>query len=201
MSGYEILLISIGLAMDSFAVSLCKGLEMPKLNIKNGFIIALFFGFFQGFMPFIGWLLGRNFEKYITSIDHWIAFVLLLFIGGKMLYESLCNTDEAICDHNCEICKKQNCKALHLNIKELFVAAIATSIDALAVGITFAFLQVQIYLSVFTIAFVTFILSLIGVVLGNKFGIRYKNKASIAGGIILISLGTKILLEGIGVIL
>ena len=187
MGFLELTLIGIGLAMDAFAVSICKGLKMPKLNYSQTLIIALFFGGFQALMPFIGWALGQRFEKYITSVDHFIAFGLLLFIGGKMAIESFkTDTDSEV-----------NSK---FDIKELFVLAVATSIDALAVGITFAFLRVQIVLAVTVIGVITFLLSAIGVFLGHKFGAVYKNKAELAGGIILILIGLKILLEHLGVL-
>lgn len=186
MGFFELLLIGIGLSMDAFAVAVCKGLKMQRLNVKQTAIIALFFGGFQALMPFMGWLLGVNFEKYITEFDHWIAFALLAFIGGKMVYESFKNDEDEDC----------GC----FDLKELFVLAIATSIDALAVGITFAFLKVNIGFAVGIIGVTTFILSSIGVFIGHKFGTVYKNKAELAGGIILILIGLKILLEHLGVI-
>lgn len=190
MSFYELLLIGIGLSMDAFAVSVCKGLNMrDKINYKHAGLIALFFGGFQAIMPTIGYFLGKGFEQYITSIDHWIAFALLGFIGGKMVVD-------AIKEWNDEDTAEED----KINIKELFMLAIATSIDALAVGITFAFLQVNIVSAASIIGITTFILSIIGVVIGNKFGSRYKTKAELAGGIILILIGVKILLEHLGII-
>ncbi|MDD3429396.1 MAG: manganese efflux pump MntP family protein [Oscillospiraceae bacterium] len=186
----ELFLIAIGLSMDAFAVSVCKGLGMQKLNLRHGVVIALFFGVFQGVMPFIGWALGRQFEQYITSVDHWIAFVLLLIIGGKMLWEALTDKDENAPAKDCS----------KLDLKELTLLAVATSIDALAVGITFAFLQVSILPSVSLIAVTTFLLSLVGVWMGNRFGSHYKHKAEIAGGAILVLIGAKILLEHLGFI-
>lgn len=184
----ELVLIAVSLSMDAFAVSVCKGLGMKRMNWKNGIIIALFFGVFQAVMPFIGWALGRQFEQYITAIDHWIAFGLLLIIGGKMIWEAVRGGDEGeSCDDT-------------LNIKELFVLAIATSIDALAVGITFAFLQVQILPSVTLIGVTTFAISLLGVLIGRKFGAWLMQKAQIAGGAILILIGIKILLEHLGIL-
>lgn len=188
MGFLELFLIAIGLSMDAFAVAVCKGLKMPHLRVGQMGIIALFFGAFQAIMPAIGWLLGKQFETYITSIDHWIAFVLLAFIGGKMLKESF-EKD------NCSDCEKYN-----FNLKELFILAIATSIDALAVGITFAFLNVNLLGSVSLIGITTFILSAVGVLIGHKFGAKYKNKAEAVGGIILILIGLKILLEHLGII-
>lgn len=186
--GYiELFLIAVGLSMDAFAVALCKGLSMRKLSVKGGVVIALYFGVFQAVMPFFGWLLGRQFESYITAIDHWIAFILLVFIGGKMLYEAIFEKDE---DEDAEF---------RLDHKELFVLAIATSIDALAVGITFAFLQVSILPSVSLIGVTTFVLSFLGVVIGNRFGIRFKKKAEILGGAVLCLIGLKILLEHLGI--
>lgn len=190
MGFIELFLIGVGLSMDAFAVSVCKGLNMRgKVNYKQGAVIAFFFGAFQAIMPLIGYLLGTGFEKYITSIDHWIAFILLGFIGGKMAIESFKKDD----DEKPEGSDK-------LDIKELFMLAVATSIDALAVGITFAFLQVNIWSAIGIIGTTTFILSLVGVVIGNKFGSRYKSKAELAGGIILILIGVKILLEHLGII-
>lgn len=188
MGFWELLLIAVGLSMDAFAVALCKGLEMQKLQLRRAWIIAVFFGGFQGLMPLFGWLLGRQFEAYITSIDHWVAFVLLAIIGGKMIVESFKKTSEA------------EDAGADFSYKELLVLAIATSIDALAVGITFAFLQVKILPSVTLIAVTTLLLSFVGVLIGQKFGSKFKNKAELAGGIILIGIGLKILLEHLGVI-
>ncbi len=185
----ELFLIGIGLSMDAFAVSVCKGLNMrDKINYKHTAVIALFFGGFQALMPLIGYFLGINFESLIKSFDHWIAFVLLAFIGGKMIYEAVNDKDD------------EEESDGSLKIKELFMLAVATSIDALAVGITFAFLNVNIWSSIALIGITTFILAFIGVILGNKFGSRYKSKAEIAGGIILVLIGTKILLEHLGII-
>lgn len=186
----ELFLIGVGLSMDAFAVSVCKGLNMRgKVNFKHAGVIALSFGGFQALMPLIGYFLGIGFEKYITKIDHWIAFLLLGFIGGKMVIE-------AIKEWNAEDKQEED----KLVIKELFILAVATSIDALAVGITFAFLSVNIWSAISIIGVTTFILSLIGVVIGNKFGSKYKSKAELVGGIILVLMGIKILLEHLGVI-
>ncbi len=184
----EIFLIGIGLSMDAFAVAVCRGLKMQKLNVKHTAVIALFFGGFQALMPLIGWFLGKQFEKYITAVDHWIAFALLAFIGGKMIYDSFKKDDD-----------DQGEKDV-FNLKEIFVMAVATSIDALAVGITFAFLSVNIWSSISIIGVTTFVLSAIGVLIGHKFGTKYKNKAELAGGVILVLIGLKILLEHLGVI-
>lgn len=185
----ELLLVAVGLSMDAFAVAVCKGLSMSRINYKRGFLIALFFGIFQAAMPLIGWVLGVQFEEYIVTFDHWIAFVLLGFIGVKMLFEAF------------EKEEKENC-ADDFHIGELFVLAIATSIDALAIGITFALIahEIDIWGSVSIIGAVTFVLSFAGVILGNKFGSRYKKWAELAGGIILCLMGIKILLEHLGVI-
>lgn len=188
MGLFELLLIAAGLSMDAFAASLCKGLSMGKLSLKNTLITALFFGGFQAAMPLLGWLLGKQFESYITAVDHWIAFGLLALIGGKMIFETL-KKDEG--SDRCEV---------GLNIKHLTLIALATSIDALAVGVTFAFLRVSIAPSVLTIGLVTFALTLIGVIIGHKFGSKFKTKAEFAGGIVLILIGTKILLEHLGVL-
>ncbi len=188
---FTLLLMGVGLSMDAFAVSICKGLSMRKVNKKQCLVIGLFFGGFQALMPFIGWVLGSQFEQYITSIDHWIAFILLGFIGGKMVVEAIREKDEAV-----EVGKMDP----SLDFKEMFILAIATSIDALAVGITFAFLQVPIVEAVSIIGITTFVISVIGVYVGNFFGNRYKKKAELAGGIILILIGLKILLEHLGIL-
>ena len=170
--------------MDAFAVSVCKGLAMPKCTFKKAAIVGLWFGGFQALMPAIGYILGAQFQEAIASIDHWIAFVLLALIGGNMIHEALDN-DEEEADAS-------------LDVKTMFLLAVATSIDALAIGITFAFLKVNIIPAVCFIGSVTFIISFAGVKIGNVFGARYKNKAEIVGGIILILLGLKILLEHLG---
>ena len=188
---FTLLLMGVGLSMDAFAVSICKGLSMRKVNKKQCLVIGLFFGGFQALMPFIGWVLGSQFEQYITSIDHWIAFILLGFIGGKMVVEAIREKDEAV-----EVGKMDP----PLDLKEMFILAIATSIDALAVGITFAFLQVPIVEAVSIIGITTFVISVIGVYVGNFFGNRYKKKAELAGGMILILIGLKILLEHLGIL-
>ena len=188
MRFYELLLIAAGLSMDAFAVSVCKGLTMKKVDVKHPVIIGLFFGGFQALMPIIGWFLGRSFETAITNFDHWIAFGLLAFIGGKMIVESMKPDDE------------NSDEEYKLNIKELFLLAIATSIDALAVGITFGLLpDVNIIFAVSFIGIVTFIFSAVGVKIGNSFGMKYRSKAEISGGIILILIGTKILIEHLGI--
>ena len=186
-----LLLMGVGLAMDAFAVSICKGLSMKKVKWQHGVVIGLFFGGFQALMPFVGWLLGSQFEQYITKIDHWIAFGLLGIIGGKMLYEAIKGDEE----EECGCCKESK----KLDFKELFILAIATSIDALAVGITFAFLKYPVGKAVTIIGVVTFVISVAGVYIGNFFGARFKKKAEIAGGIILVGIGVKILLEHLGI--
>lgn len=180
----ELFLIAVGLSMDAFAVSVCKGLAMPKCTFKKAAIVGLWFGGFQALMPAIGYVLGAQFQEAIASIDHWIAFVLLALIGGNMIHEALDN-DEEEADAS-------------LDVKTMFLLAVATSIDALAIGITFAFLKVNIIPAVCFIGIVTFIISFAGVKIGNVFGARYKNKAEIVGGVILILLGLKILLEHLG---
>lgn len=190
MSLAELFLIGIGLAMDAMAVSVGKGLSMRTINYRAGAIIALAFGFFQAAMPVIGWLLAVRFERYISAIDHWIAFGLLLIIGIKAIVE-------AVKDRN----KENDAKEEYvLKWGELLVLAIATSIDALAVGISFAVLKVNIWSAAGIIGGITLILSFAGVLIGNRFGARFKTKAEIAGGIILILIGVKILLEHLGVI-
>lgn len=184
-------LMGVSLAMDAFAVSVCKGLAMRKVNKKQCLVIALFFGGFQALMPFLGWLLGNRFESYITNIDHWIAFVLLGFIGGKMVVEAIRDKGEEP-----EITEIDP----PLDIKELFVLAVATSIDALAVGITFAFLEIPIVEAMLIIGITTCVISVAGVYIGNFFGNKYKSKAELVGGIILILIGLKILLEHLGIL-
>lgn len=179
----ELLLMGVGLAMDAFAVAICKGLAMRKVNKKQAVVIGLFFGGFQALMPFIGWLLGSQFESYITSIDHWIAFILLGFIGGKMIVEAL-KPEETV-----EI-KEMDAP---LDLKEMLLLAVATSIDALAVGITFAFLDYPIVEAISIIGITTFGISVGGVYVGNFFGNKYKNKAEFAGGLILVIIGLRIL--------
>ena len=180
----EIFLIGVGLSMDAFAVAVCKGLNMRKVNKLHCLIIALFFGGFQALMPLVGWALGRQFEQYITSVDHWIAFALLAFLGGKMIFEALKKEEDD------EVRRDDK-----LDIKELFLMAVATSIDALAVGITFAFLNVNIFQAITVIGCTTFVLACVGVFIGNIFGSKYKSKAELLGGVILILIGVKILLE------
>ncbi len=186
MDLFEIILVGIGLAMDTFAVSVCKGLSMKKMNWKSAIIIALYFGIFQAGMPIIGYFLATTFSGFVESIDHWIAFILLAIIGGNMIKES--REDEV---------EKRNDK---VDIKTMLLLALATSIDALAVGITFSFLKTNIGLAVTIIGCITFSLSLIGVKVGNKFGDKFQNKAELTGGIILIIIGLKILLEHLGII-
>lgn len=182
----EIFFIGIGLAMDAFAVSVCKGLSMKKINWNKAIIIALYFGIFQALMPIIGYLLGSTFETLVKSIDHWISFILLVLIGGNMIREALEKEKNTIDDS--------------INFKTMIILAIATSIDALTIGITFAFLKTNIFLASLLIGLITFIMSLVGVTIGNKFGDKYDKIAEITGGIILILLGLKILLEHLDII-
>ena len=186
----QLFIIATSLAMDAFAVSICKGLNMRKLDVKQMGLIALFFGGFQAGMPLIGWFIGSRFSQYVESVDHWITFVLLAIIGGKMIKESFEKDDD------CGCCESK------LNFKELFALSIATSIDALAVGVAFAFefetkqaITVIILTGVITAA-----LSATGVFVGHKFGAKYKNKAEFTGGLVLVLMGFKFLLEGLGVL-
>ena len=181
----ELFILAVGLSMDAFAVSVCKGLAMPKITVKKTLIVGLWFGGFQALMPALGYFLGVQFRDKITAIDHWIAFILLGIIGANMIKEA--------CSGECE---EEN---ESLDIKTMFLLAVATSIDALAVGITFAFLNVHLLAAVSFIGVTTFTLSAIGVKIGNVFGTRYKSKAELAGGVILILLGLKILLEHLGI--
>lgn len=187
MSFVEILLIGIGLSMDAFSVSVCKGLTTKKFSWKIALICGLWFGFFQALMPLIGYFLGIQFEQLITSVDHWIAFGLLFLIGANMIREALSKKDD-----------QSNDSAL--DFKTMLLLAIATSIDALAVGISFACIQVKIWSSVLIIGLTTFAFSVLGVKIGNVFGSKFEKSAEIVGGIILILIGLKILLEHLGVI-
>ena len=182
----ELIITSFGVSMDAFATSICKGLTLRKINIKNCMIVGLYFGVFQAIMPLIGHLLGSLFGNVIVKFDHWVAFVLLGIIGFNMLKEAF------YCEDN-----KTNCD---LSFKAMLPLAVATSIDALAVGITFAFLKVNIVLSIILIGVITFGMSFIGVKLGSKFGDKYEKNAQILGGVILIAMGLKILLSHLGIL-
>lgn len=186
MTLVELFLIAVGLSMDAFAVSICKGLSMQKCTLKKSTIVGLWFGIFQAGMPLIGYILGVQFQDLITSIDHWIAFVLLGIIGGNMIKEALSDEEEEADES--------------LDVKTMFGLAVATSIDALAVGVTFAFLRVDIVPAVSFIGVCTFTISAVGVKIGNIFGTKYKSKAELAGGAILILMGLKILLEHLGIL-
>ncbi|MEE1313835.1 MAG: manganese efflux pump MntP family protein [Lachnospiraceae bacterium] len=181
MSFFELTLIAVGLAMDAFAVSICRGLAMKEFDKKLAFTLATFFGGFQALMPLLGWVLGSQFTSMIQQFDHWIAFILLALIGFQMLKEGLSHEEEEI-------------KAV-ISLKEIFMLAVATSIDALAVGVTFSFLKVSILEAIGVIGVITFFISLIGVKIGNVFGMRYKQRAEIFGGFVLISIGLKVLIE------
>lgn len=194
----EIFLTGVGLSMDAFAVSVCRGLQMRRgVNWRHLLIIAAFFGGFQALMPAVGYLLGSQFKDYIVAIDHWIAFGLLAFIGGKMLYDAICDIREQ--KNGCPCCEEQESEE-RLNVRQIALMAVATSIDALAVGITFAFLEVNVLIAIAIIGVTTFALCAIGVLVGHKFGAKFKDKASIAGGVVLILIGTKILLEHLGIL-
>lgn len=182
MSLWELFMIAVGLSMDAFAVSVCKGLSVKKVKSKQLLIVGLYFGGFQAWMPLVGYLLGYNFKSLIVNVDHWIAFILLLLIGGKMVYEALKQGEE----------EKLNDS---FRLRTMLPLAVATSIDALAVGVSFAFLDVQIVPAVSFIGIITFVLSGIGMKIGNTFGTKYKKKAELAGGIILILMGIKILVS------
>ena len=181
MSIIELIILSIGLAMDAFSVAICKGLSLTKIKVKDAIVVGLYFGIFQALMPVIGYLLGISFYDKITNIDHWIAFILLSCIGINMIREAIIIKEEEKNDS--------------LNTKDMLILSIATSIDALAVGITFAFFKVNLILAISLIGIITFIISIAGVKIGNVFGNKYEKKAQIFGGIILILLGFKILLE------
>ena len=184
----ELFIIAVGLSMDAFAVAVCKGLAVPKAKPKHMITAGIWFGGFQGLMPLIGYLLGATFEEYITKIDHWVAFVLLGLIGANMIKEALSKEEEC-------------CPDASMGAKQMFTLAVATSIDALAVGITFALLpDVNIGAAVGFIGIITFTLSALGVKIGNVFGSKFKAKAELAGGVILILMGLKILLEHLGIL-
>ena len=183
----ECFFIGVGLSMDAFAASVCKGLGMDRLRWRQGAVLALSFGGFQALMPSIGFLLGSAFDQYISAFDHWIAFVLLAFIGGNMVRESLSGDEE--------------CHDDSFGLRTMFLLAVATSIDALAVGVTFALLpDVHIFSAVSLIGVTTFLLSAAGLKVGNVFGLCYKARAELAGGVILILMGLKILLEHLGIL-
>lgn len=183
----ELFLLAVGLSMDAFAVAVCKGLSTGKLKFGHYLLIGVWFGGFQAIMPTIGYFLGSTFEKYIVSFDHWVAFILLLIIGGNMIKEGLSNEDENVNGS--------------FAFRTMFLLAVATSIDALAVGITFALLpDVNIVAAVSFIGVITFVISAVGLKVGNVFGVKYKSKAEIIGGSILILIGLKILLEHLGII-
>ncbi len=189
----EICLLGIGLSMDAFAVSICKGLQMRTFQLKQALWLGVFFGGFQALMPLIGWLLGALFAAYIMRYSHWIAFVLLVFIGGKMLLESVRQKKDAA-----EVVAGCPDK---VDFRELFLLALATSIDALAVGVTFSMMpNVNIFLAILLIGFITLVISMIGVKIGNLFGDRFEKQAGILGGCILVAIGVKILLEGLGIL-
>ena len=187
----ELLLLALGVSMDAFAVSICKGLAMKKATLKEGAICGAWFGGFQAMMPLIGFFLGALFAEAIQAIDHWVAFVLLAFIGANMLKEAFGKEAECCeCDNNAD-----------LSVKTMFIIAVATSIDALAVGISLAMAgNVNIVAAVALIGAFTFVMSAIGVKVGNVFGSKFEKKAQMAGGFILILLGTKILLEHLGIL-
>ena len=186
MGIFEIIVIGISLAMDAFAVSICKGLSMKKMNWKNALIIAIYFSVFQALMPVGGYFLGTAFNSFVQNIDHWLAFILLSIIGISMIKES--RSDEV---------EKRNDK---VDFKTMLLLSVATSIDALTVGVTFAFFKIDLILAVSIIGIITFILSIIGVKIGNRFGDKFQNKAELAGGIMLILIGLKILLEHLGIL-
>ena len=187
MSFWDIFLIGVALSMDAFAVSVCKGLSVKKAGVKHVLTVGVYFGGFQALMPMLGFLLGYKFESFITNIDHWIAFVLLAIIGGNMIREALGKDED----------DKENDD---FSFRAMLPLAVATSIDALAVGISFAFLGVDIVTAALLIGATTFVLSGAGIFVGNIFGSKYKSKAELAGGIVLILIGAKILLEHLGII-
>ncbi len=183
MGLFELVVLAVGLSMDAFAVAVCKGLAMEKCTLKRSAIVGAWFGVFQALMPLVGYILGKQFSSFIVGIDHWIAFVLLGLIGANMVKEALSKEDG-----------EEEGNGASLDFKTMLTLAVATSIDALAVGVTFAFLPVKVGWAVLFIGVTTFLLSMGGVKVGNVFGEKYKSKAELAGGIILIALGIKILI-------
>ena len=183
MGFLDLFILALGLSMDAFAVSVCKGLSLGKINTKHMMVAGIWFGGFQALMPLIGYFLGSFFAEMISKYAHWIAFALLGFIGGSMIKESFGKAEEL------DMC---------MNVKTMFILAVATSIDALAVGVSFAFLKVNILLAVLLIGITTFVCSAIGIKIGSIFGAKYKSKAEFTGGLILILIGIKILLGGLG---
>ena len=181
MNLFTLFLIAVGLSMDAFAVSICKGLALQKIKPIHMVIVGIWFGGFQALMPLIGYIVGRQFENVIKSVDHWIAFVLLVLIGLNMIKESLSKDDEP--------------ESASLTFKSMFVLSVATSIDALAMGVSFAFLGVSIIPAISFIGVTTFLLSGVGLKIGSIFGTKYKSKAEFSGGVILILMGIKILIE------
>lgn len=187
MSLLTLLLISLGVSADAFAVALGKGLQMRRLRPRDALAVAATFGLFQALMPLLGWILGSSLRDYVTEVDHWIAFGLLTLIGGKMIWEALRpGSDDPASDDP-------------VPLRELLVLGLATSIDALAVGISFAFLEVNILGAVLAIGLITFAVSLVGVLLGHRAGVRFRGPAEIVGGLILILIGTRILLDHLGI--
>ena len=191
MSFIDLFLIGVGLSMDAFAVAICQGLSMTRIKWGHALTVGLYFGGFQALMPFIGWMLGSQFAGRIQQYDHWIAFILLVLIGGNMIREALSGDEEDAAQAETD---------LRLDHKKLFLMAIATSIDALAIGVTFAFLETAILPAIGIIGCTTFCISVAGVAVGCWFGARYKKRAEITGGAILVLLGIKILLEHLGIL-
>ena len=184
----ELFIIAVGLSMDAFAVSICKGLSLGKIKLKHMCIAGFWFGGFQALMPAVGYFLGNFFADMVTKYAHWVAFILLAIIGGNMIKESF-EKDECDC-----------CGEAAMDVKTMFVMAIATSIDAMAVGVSFAFLKVDIVPAVTFIGVITFLCSGLGVKIGSIFGNKYKSKAELVGGVVLVLMGTKTLLEGLGIL-
>ena len=187
MALWSVFFVALGVSADAFAVALGKGLHMRRFNVRNALVIAVAFGLFQGVMPVIGWFLGTQFASYITGIDHWVAFVLLGLIGGKMLWEAFSNPEDTEIDDR-------------LKLRELLVLSVATSVDALAVGLSFAFLAISITETAALIAATTFVLTFAGIVIGHRAGVKFRRPAEIAGGLILILIGTRILLDHLGIL-
>ena len=187
MALWSLFLVALGVSADAFAVALGKGLHMRRFDLRNALIIAAAFGLFQAVMPVIGWFLGTQFAAYITGVDHWVAFGLLALIGGKMLWEAFSNPEDKEVDDR-------------LKIRELLVLSVATSVDALAVGLSFAFLSISIAETAVLIGVTTFVLTFAGILIGHRAGVRFRRPAEIAGGLILILIGTRILFDHLGIL-
>ncbi|GAA2247744.1 manganese efflux pump MntP family protein [Herbiconiux moechotypicola] len=186
MAVWSVFVLALGVSADAFAVALGKGLQMRRFDWRRALVVAVTFGAFQAVMPLIGWLLGTQLYAFIEPVDHWIAFGLLVLIGGKMLWDAFSRQEEKEID-------------ARLDVRELLVLAVATSIDALAVGVSLAFVEVSIVFAIATIGLTTLVLTFVGMLVGHRAGLRFRGPAEVVGGLILLGIGTKILLDHLGV--